>query len=296
MITLQPVNTTYEPFSREPEYLEANRGFIGRVPLGHVRRFLDLACGTSTVSQMLLEASPRASLNGVDYDPVQIDLAAEELGRLGYPIRRGFDLPDGDATPVVTLGVGSADDLPFPDAAFDCVTIANAIHVLPDKAKFLREVQRVLQPGGVFGFNSSFYAGCSALDTERFFYQWLREAILYIERKNEELRAQGKEPIPRKHGTTRTAFQNRWHNPDEWCAMLREHGFEIRDVNERVIMLNERCLAAVGAYGGLAEVLLSGYPVEASSMALQATAGPTLEALKMEALPRKWLEVWATKM
>lgn len=299
MPVLQNVNTTYEPFSREPEYIEANQQFVRRIPLAHVGRFLDLACGTGTVSRLLLEEALRAFLNGVDLDPVQIELATEEFAELGYEVRHGFDLADEivRGKPVVTLAVGSADELLFPDASFDCVTIANAIHMMPDKAKFLREVHRVLKPGGVFGFNSSFYAGTYPAGTERHGFIWLREAKLYIDRLNEQLKAEGRtgELIRRVHGTTRAAFQNRWYSPQEWSSLLQAASLQVHDVHERVVMMDERRLAAVGAYGGLAEVLMSGYPVEAASTALQATAGAGLQELGVAAIPRNWLEVWAVR-
>ena len=59
--------------------------------------------------------------------------------------------------------------------------------------------------------------------------------------------------------------------------------------------LDERCISAVGAYGGFAEVLLSGYPVEVASEALQNTAKASLDLYHLDALPRKWLEIWSTK-
>ena len=221
---------------------------------------------------------------------MQIDLAAEEFAQMGFDVRRGFDLVVDVVLgkPVVTFAVGSADELPFPDGTFGCVTIANAIHMMPDKPKFLREAHRVLRPGGLFGFNSSFYAGTYPPGTERHGLLWLREATLFIDRLNEQLTAEGRgeELIRRVRGTTRAAFQNRWYSPDEWSSMLEAASFVVRDVHERVVMMDEHCLAAVGAYGGLAEVLMSGYPVDAASMALQATAGAGLKALDIEAVPR----------
>jgi trans-aconitate methyltransferase len=95
MDKIRPVNTTYEPFSLEPEYIEANRGFIARQSISLVRRFLDLACGTGTVTELLLEASPSAHLNGVDLDPVQIELASRRFRERGHEVRDGFDL-NGD--------------------------------------------------------------------------------------------------------------------------------------------------------------------------------------------------------
>ncbi len=298
MVQIQPVNTTYEPFSREPEYIELNRAFVQRQNLSRVRRFLDLACGTGTVSEHLLAASPTAHLNGVDYDPVQIDLASTHFRELGYEVRRGFEITEDrvHGKPVLVFGVSSADELPFPDATFDSVTIANAIHVMPDKSRFAQAAARVLRPGGVFGFNSVFYAGSYPKGTERHTYEWLKEATRYIEAKNARLRAAGQPTIQRKHGTTRGAFQNRWLNPGEWTDLLAAAGLKVHDCFERTVEMDERCLAAVGAYGGLAEVVMSGYPVAEASEALQATAGLALRNSGLTRLPRNWLEIWATRV
>ncbi len=297
MARMQAVSTTYEPFSKEPEYIECNRGFVERLPLERVDRFLDLACGTGTVGALLLEKHPLAHLNGIDNDPVQIELATDAWTELGHAVRRGDDLTDDyeNDKPVVVLGVGSCDDLQFPDETFDCVTIANAIHMLPDTQKFFAAVSRVLKPGGVFGFNSGYYAGCYPAGTERHMYHWLREATYYIDDWNKRLSAEGKEPIQRRHGTTRTAFQNRWMSAEEWSGQLHEHGFDSVDVNERTVLMNVRCLQALAAYGGLVEVVMSGYPVEEASTALQSTASKALELLGTSVLPRKWLEIWAQK-
>ncbi|MGA8026509.1 MAG: methyltransferase domain-containing protein [Bryobacteraceae bacterium] len=61
-----------------------------------------------------------------------------------------------------------AQEMPFPDSSFDVVILFEAIYYLPDVGLFLREVQRVLRPGGVLlissvnrewpGFNPSAYS------------------------------------------------------------------------------------------------------------------------------------------
>ena len=42
----------------------------------------------------------------------------------------------------------NAESLPFPDRSFDCVTIAFGLRNVTDKDAALREMQRVLKPGG----------------------------------------------------------------------------------------------------------------------------------------------------
>jgi SAM-dependent methyltransferase len=290
-------HATYEPFSNEPIYVAANRGFVERQDLSSVRRFLDLACGTGTVSALLVASSPAAHLNGIDLDPQQIDLATERFRALGYEVRRGLELTADRASgkPVITFAAGSADDLPFPDGAFDCVTIANAIHLMPDKERFLRAVARVLRPGGRFGFNSAFYAGSMPKGTDRIYMDWLRLAAEDLERESRERVARGESPIVRTRGTTRGAFKARWLSPAEWSAMLEAAGLRAIDQGERVVPLDARCLALVGGYGGMAEVLLTGYPPREAAGALERTAGEAMALSQATTVPRNYLEIWAVK-
>ncbi|WP_010581735.1 class I SAM-dependent methyltransferase [Schlesneria paludicola] len=297
MIEILPVNTTYEPFSHEPEYVAANQGFATRVPLGHVKRILDLACGTGTISEILISLAPGAHLNGVDYDPVQIELSSDRFRKLGFDVRTGFALTDDvvDGKPALVFGCGSATDLPFPDETFDCITIANAIHVIDDKEKLLKTISRLLKPGGLFGFNSTFYSGSVPEGTDRMYMDWLILAAKYIEEKNKKLAAAGAPTIKRVRGTTRKAFTNRWYSPSEWSDMLDNVGLKTVDTNERLVELSERSFTYVGAYGGLAEVLMSGFPVEEAAEALQNAAGPAMRGCGATVAPRNYLEMWAVK-
>lgn len=297
MTTLQETDATYAAHSEQIGLVNANRAFVEGQSLHHVRRFLDLACGPGVVSEMLAQASPRAHIQGIDLDPDHIDLASQRFGDLGYEVRHGFDLTTElvNDRPVVTFAVGSADELPFPEASFDCITITNAIHLLPDKKKLVDAASRVLRPGGLFGFTSAFYAGTFPDGTHSFYHEWMRAAALRVMEIDKKLKAEGKPGVKRVRGTTRKAFQNRWLSPQEWTELLAESGMTTVDVHERVLHLDGRFFASIGAYRGLAETLLSGYPIEVACEALGSTAEPTMSALNITSVPRNWLEVWAQK-
>ena len=52
------------------------------------------------------------------------------------------------ALPKIKIETADARQLPFPDASFDVVLSSGVLHLLPDWAKALKEMVRVLKPGG----------------------------------------------------------------------------------------------------------------------------------------------------
>ena len=97
-------------------------------------RVLDVATGTGRLPLALLQQP------GFTGDIVALDTSAEMLKQAaaklaGWPQR-------------VTLLQHDATALPFPAAAFDAVTCLEALEFLPSPYEALREMARVLQPGG----------------------------------------------------------------------------------------------------------------------------------------------------
>lgn len=281
------VNMTYEPFAREPEYIEANRAFIARMELGAVDGLLDLACGIGTMSDLLFERAPGLPIVGIDLSRESLAIAAEQFRTV----------PAAGAGRRRPLGFvqATADVLPCGDGSFDAVVMGNAIHMLPDADRLVAEIGRVLRPGGFLAFNSSFYAGTMPRGTERFHHEWMKLAVGYLVRKDLESRRAGGAGIPRRRGTMPGAFSHQWPSPEEWRDRLRRHGFSVTLLDARTVTMTQRNFECIGAYGGFAKVVLSGYPVAEASEALQATAGPALAAVGMTTVPRLWLEMIARK-
>ena len=59
--------------------------------------------------------------------------------------------------PNVQIQHADAADLPFPDASFDTANIANSIHCFPTVDGALRDIHRVLKPGGTLAANVLLY-------------------------------------------------------------------------------------------------------------------------------------------
>jgi len=294
------VDTTYDRFANDPAYVAANQGYVDGLPLSRVTRILDLCGGTGAVGQLLLAAAPEASLYQIDLDPVQIGLAAQNYAQLGYAVRK-LDTPDPSYAPAprgVTLQVGSATDLPFPGGTFDCVNIANAIHLIGAKEELVGAISRVLRPGGLFSFSSGFYAGCWPPLTQQVYYEWTKDAMTWIARRSAEQVAAGGTAIKRqriKSQLSSVAFQNRWLTPDEWRTLLGNHGLDVQQLIERPVLFDQNSLAAIGSYSGLAEAQLGGYPEGIASRALAATAATALESVGVPSVQHNWLEACAVK-
>jgi ubiquinone/menaquinone biosynthesis methyltransferase len=107
------------------------RRLIGLARLQPSDRVLDLACGTG---DLLFAAAPFAR-SGVGLD---VTHRMVELARLRLP---------RDAGPVSLL-TGDMVALPFASASFDVVTTGYGLRNVPDLDVALREIRRVLKPGG----------------------------------------------------------------------------------------------------------------------------------------------------
>jgi ubiquinone/menaquinone biosynthesis C-methylase UbiE len=78
--------------------------------------------------------------------------------------------------------------LDYPDDSFDAVLIANALHVMPEPEKALREIDRVLRPGGILiapnfvehqaGIASRLWSEILSLAGVRFEHQWTSQEYL----------------------------------------------------------------------------------------------------------------------
>jgi ubiquinone/menaquinone biosynthesis C-methylase UbiE len=270
------IPASYEPFSREPAYIELNAAFVHSIGLGNSRRLLDLACGTGTLTELMILENPTLSVVALDISRDVLMLARRYLV---------------DRKRMVTLVEGSAERLPFTREYFDAVVMGNSIQLVDDKDSLLGEIHRVLGPGGVFAFNTSFYAGTYVPGTERFYLQWVAEACRYIQGKSEELRARGLRAIIREKRLEARAFARPWLSVDDYVCRLERNGFRISSVEERTVLLTQRCFEAIGSYAELAGVLLSGYPVALACEALAKASGPSFAAMQTSVVPRYWLEV-----
>ena len=94
---------------------------------------IDIACGDGYLLQLISERFPRATLVGVDASSEEVRLARE----------RAYS---GD----VRFEEGPVEALPFPSGSIDAVVCHMAFMLFDDARPVVREIARVLRPGGMF--------------------------------------------------------------------------------------------------------------------------------------------------
>ena len=106
--------------------------------VGHpaAQEILDIACGTGDFSIAIARAmAPGSRVTGLDLSEGMLAVMRAKLAASGLEDR-------------VACVQGDSEALPYADAAFDCVTIAFGIRNFEHRETALREILRVLKPGG----------------------------------------------------------------------------------------------------------------------------------------------------
>ncbi len=133
------------------------------------REVLEIATGPGLLAKHVAPAARR--MVATDYSDGMIAEA-----------RKG-ECPDN-----LTFEVADATDLPYSDHSFDVVIISNALHIIPEPERALREIDRVLRDGGILiapnfvnhkgGLGSRIWSGILRIAGIRFEHQWSGQEYL----------------------------------------------------------------------------------------------------------------------
>ncbi|MGB3605057.1 MAG: methyltransferase domain-containing protein [Gordonia sp. (in: high G+C Gram-positive bacteria)] len=126
------------------------------LPYGHA---MELGCGTGFFLLNLMQSGVATKGSVTDLSPGMVKVALRNAENLGLDV-------DGR--------VADAESIPYPDNTFDLVVGHAVLHHIPDVEKSLREVLRVLKPGGrfVFAGEPSTYGD--------FYARWMSRATWWI--------------------------------------------------------------------------------------------------------------------
>lgn len=94
-------------------------------------RWIDVGCGNGAFTELLMQHCAPSEAHGIDPSDAQIAFARGRPGAAG-----------------ALFQLGDAMALPFPDNRFDAAAMALAISFVPDPARAVAEMARVVRPGG----------------------------------------------------------------------------------------------------------------------------------------------------
>ncbi|HXB73873.1 MAG TPA: class I SAM-dependent methyltransferase [Candidatus Acidoferrales bacterium] len=121
---------------------------LEHVEIGERDAILDVGCGGGRTIQRLAIIATHGKVHGVDY--AETSVAAS----------RGLN-KDAVESGRVEIHQASVSKLPFQDGAFDLVTAVETHYYWPDRPGAMREVLRVLKPGGRLLIIAEAYRGRS---------------------------------------------------------------------------------------------------------------------------------------
>ena len=132
-----PLGPTYDRYARLLSFGQDPRWrsfLVSRIP-AEACRVLDVASGTAAVAIELALAEPDRSVVGVDQSPEMLAAGRARVEQRGLRDR-------------IELREGRAETLPFGDAEFDALTFTYLLRYVDDVPATLRELARVVRPGG----------------------------------------------------------------------------------------------------------------------------------------------------
>ena len=137
------------------------------------KEVLEIATGPGLLAKQVAPAAKK--MIATDYSDGMITEAKQGE----YPENLTFEVADGTA-------------LPYADKTFDAVIISNALHIIPEPERALKEIDRVLREGGILiapnfvnhrgGLGSRIWSGILRIAGIRFEHQWSgREYLEWLE-------------------------------------------------------------------------------------------------------------------
>lgn len=166
---------------------ELTRWGVGHIDTTEAAQILDIGCGGGKTINELAHTAKSARVFGIDYSPDCVEMSSSLNADL---------IKDGR----VKILQATVSALPFDNDSFDLVTAVETYYFWPDLVNDLKEIRRVLKPGGTILLINEVYKH------EKF------------AARNEELSREGNFP---------------YHSPEEYEAFLTSAGFVSIEIDTR---------------------------------------------------------------
>ena len=100
------------------------------------KRILDIATGTGDLAIMMAELKPE-KIVGLDISSGMLEVGTQKIA-------------SENLSNLIEMVLGDSEKIPFEDASFDAITVSFGVRNFENLEKGLKEIFRVLKPGGIF--------------------------------------------------------------------------------------------------------------------------------------------------
>ncbi len=265
---------SFKRFSDNDFYGRQNAVLVDLAGVDSGQRIIDLACGTGGVTKIIADrllGAKHSAIIGIDHSSSALKQAMEELKDRGDTAVQFVQSQMENISEAVKGKV-------------DTIILCNAIHYIPDKDAVLAEIARTLKPGGKLAFNTTFYNGSLPQETHIFYRKWMLKANRFLRREYGLTPSKAEKVEARKQLT-----------PDEYRMLLEKQGFDIVHQKIDTVEFTRDGFLDISTFSDFIEGSLPGVPFKEASTALQAGVNQAFEEMKVDWLPRNWLDVVAVR-
>lgn len=269
---------TFTDFANNPFYRTQNAHLIDMAGVDSGQRIVDLACGTGSVTRLIVErlrCARNSVIIGIDHSSDVLKLAMEELKEARDAAIHAIQFVQSrmeQASEAVKESV-------------DTVFLCNAIHYVPDKNKLLSDISKTLKPGGKLAFNTTFFEGAHLPETLVFYRKWMMKASRFLRQEY------GLRPIKAEKVEARRQL-----SPEEYRDLLETNGFRIAQQEIATVQFPESGFIDISTFEDFIEGTLPGVPLDKASAALKAGIAQTFQEMQVEFIPRNWLDIVAVRI
>ncbi|WP_299837890.1 bifunctional demethylmenaquinone methyltransferase/2-methoxy-6-polyprenyl-1,4-benzoquinol methylase UbiE [uncultured Tenacibaculum sp.] len=100
------------------------------------KTILDIATGTGDLAMMMTKLNPE-KIVGLDISAGMLEVGKQKIKKAGFDSK-------------IDMVIGDSENIPFEDNTFDAITVSFGVRNFENLDKGLKEILRVLKPGGKF--------------------------------------------------------------------------------------------------------------------------------------------------
>ena len=266
----------FSKFSDNDFYSNVNKELIDSLDIKSDLNIVDLGCGSGGISKIITDKLN--DVNCVNSSIVAVDSSEISLREAKANLRSVSDT-------MITFVQSRYEEFSSKiKDKVDLVVLCNAIHYLDDKELVIKDVMKILKPGGRFVFNSSFFDGAHPEHTHGFYRKWMFKAMRILTKEYKT------RPVKADKIESRVQL-----NPNQYKDVLENCGMEIINTQIREVDVPIDGWLDISGFKDFIEGVMPGVNLDIASKSLQQAVKDTFEEMKLTFVQRNWMEIVAAK-